>query len=320
MSYGSHISIGELLEELRADFPDVTISKVRFLESQGLINPERTPSGYRKFYPPDVMLLRWILQQQRDNFLPLKEIRRRIEDGEAPSPSATTASSTVANVGSGLPDQQAYAAQNVQNEATSGIGASAVAMSMGSHSAVQTDIQAVPVGGDPRSAGEPGPMADSQNGQRGAEAPAPPVLVPPGPHSLPAVLEDADEPLSLSAEEVCAQADITLEALAELERYGLMAGKPVGGVAYYDADALSIAQLSREFARHGVEARHLRLHRLAVDREVGFLEQRVATLVRQRNPEARREARGIIEDLVRLGADLHYRVLRAAMRTYRDRL
>nr|MBA3654306.1 MerR family transcriptional regulator [Actinomycetota bacterium] len=79
----SHLSIGEVLALLKAEFPDVTISKIRFLESQGLIAPERTPSGYRKFYEPDVERLRWILRQQRENFLPLKVIRGRLSrDGD----------------------------------------------------------------------------------------------------------------------------------------------------------------------------------------------------------------------------------------------
>ena len=79
----SHLSIGEVLSLLREEFPDVTISKIRFLESQGLVDPERTPSGYRKFYDHDVERLRWILRQQRENFLPLKIIRGRLtEQGE----------------------------------------------------------------------------------------------------------------------------------------------------------------------------------------------------------------------------------------------
>jgi DNA-binding transcriptional MerR regulator len=73
------LSIGEILDLLKADFPDVTISKIRFLESQGLLDPERTASGYRKFYPADVDRLRWILRQQRENFLPLKVIKGRLE-------------------------------------------------------------------------------------------------------------------------------------------------------------------------------------------------------------------------------------------------
>lgn len=73
-----YLSIGEVLEEIRADFPDITISKIRFLESEGLIEPERTPSGYRKFFPKDVDRLRYILGMQRDQFLPLKVIKERI--------------------------------------------------------------------------------------------------------------------------------------------------------------------------------------------------------------------------------------------------
>src|SRR3954471_15909954 len=75
-----HLSIGEVLSELRGEFPDITISKIRFLESQGLIDPERTPSGYRKFYPPDVARLRGILHQQKENFLPLKVIKGRLDE------------------------------------------------------------------------------------------------------------------------------------------------------------------------------------------------------------------------------------------------
>ena len=77
---GPHLSIGEVLEQLRDEFPDVTISKIRFLESQGLIAPERTPSGYRKFSHGDLDRLRWILLQQRDHFLPLRVIKDRLDD------------------------------------------------------------------------------------------------------------------------------------------------------------------------------------------------------------------------------------------------
>ncbi|MCP3939021.1 MAG: MerR family transcriptional regulator [Actinomycetia bacterium] len=78
----SHLSIGEVLSRLHDEFPDVTISKIRFLETQGLIDPERTASGYRKFYEDDVELLRWVLVQQRDSFLPLRVIRDRIAAGD----------------------------------------------------------------------------------------------------------------------------------------------------------------------------------------------------------------------------------------------
>ncbi len=83
MSARSYLSIGDVLTLLRQEFPDVTISKIRFLESQGLVNPERTPSGYRKFYEHDVERLRWVLRQQREHFLPLKVIKDRLGDESA---------------------------------------------------------------------------------------------------------------------------------------------------------------------------------------------------------------------------------------------
>lgn len=80
-------SIGEVLINLKPEFPDVTISKIRFLEAEGLIAPERTASGYRKFYDEDVRRLRRILRLQRDEYLPLRVIRERLEeDGEGGRP------------------------------------------------------------------------------------------------------------------------------------------------------------------------------------------------------------------------------------------
>jgi DNA-binding transcriptional MerR regulator len=71
-------SIGEVLVAVKTEFPDITISKIRFLEAEGLIEPERTPSGYRKFYGHDVDRLKSILRMQRDEYLPLKVIKERL--------------------------------------------------------------------------------------------------------------------------------------------------------------------------------------------------------------------------------------------------
>jgi len=78
-----YMSIGEVLGVLQPDFPDVTVSKIRFLESEGLIDPERTASGYRKFYQRDLDRLRFILTLQRDSYLPLKVIRERLAEFDA---------------------------------------------------------------------------------------------------------------------------------------------------------------------------------------------------------------------------------------------
>ncbi|MFD5096333.1 MerR family transcriptional regulator [Amycolatopsis thailandensis] len=73
------LSIGAVLAQLRGDFPDVTISKIRFLEAEGLVQPGRTPSGYRQFAPADVERLRFVLSAQRDHYLPLKVIKEQLD-------------------------------------------------------------------------------------------------------------------------------------------------------------------------------------------------------------------------------------------------
>ncbi len=73
------MNIGQVLDELRPDFPTVTIPKIRFLEDKGLIKPERTPAGYRKFSAEDVERLRYVLRMQRDHYLPLKVIGEHLD-------------------------------------------------------------------------------------------------------------------------------------------------------------------------------------------------------------------------------------------------
>lgn len=86
------MSIGAVLDLLRPDFPDVTISKIRFLEAEGLVTPERTASGYRRFTAYDCARLRFILTAQRDQYLPLKVIKAQLDaqpDGELPPQSGS---------------------------------------------------------------------------------------------------------------------------------------------------------------------------------------------------------------------------------------
>lgn len=75
------MTISEVLSALQTDFPDVSISKIRFLEGRGLVNPDRAPSGYRQFVEEDLQQLRWILTMQRDYFLPLRVIKEHIDSG-----------------------------------------------------------------------------------------------------------------------------------------------------------------------------------------------------------------------------------------------
>lgn len=89
-SDGAWMSIGEVLAQLRADFPDTTISKLRFLEAEGLVQPRRTPSGYRKYSPDDLARLRYVLTAQRDYYLPLRVIREQLAAADRGEPCDAT--------------------------------------------------------------------------------------------------------------------------------------------------------------------------------------------------------------------------------------
>lgn len=83
MPVGTQLSIGEVLACLQPEFPGVTISKIRFLEAEGLVEPSRTAAGYRKFSPGDVERLRYVLTVQRDQYLPLRVIKDQLEARDA---------------------------------------------------------------------------------------------------------------------------------------------------------------------------------------------------------------------------------------------
>lgn len=108
------MNIGEVLDHLRPDYSGITIPKIRFLEDKGLIKPERTPSGYRKFSPEDVERLRYILRMQRDHYLPLKVIGEHLEAidrGLEPPPIEAVVPTVpkVALSADGLPSAESFA-------------------------------------------------------------------------------------------------------------------------------------------------------------------------------------------------------------------
>ena len=281
----SHQSIGEVLATLREEFPDVTISKIRFLESQGLIDPERTPSGYRKFYTGDVERLRWILRQQKDHFLPLKVIRERLDELEA----------------TGFADNTVPVSDPPSGER------SAVD---GGNDDARADIRRAPAAGG------------AGAGRRAKPAGAPARPKRPGPN-LPVDTPDDDvDELTISASgasftraELARAAGLDDAQLSELESYGLL-GPTVQTKerALFDEDALAIARLAAAFFRHGVEARHLRMYRTFAEREAVMFEQVLLGYLRQRNPEARSQAQERLEELARLGRGLRGAYLLRAVR------
>jgi DNA-binding transcriptional MerR regulator len=257
----AHLSIGEVLSLLQEEFPDITISKIRFLESQGLLDPERTPSGYRKFYEPDIERLRWILVQQRENFLPLRVIKDRLSGDVS------------------APEQQRLPTPE------------------------PTPTPVEPPAPVPAPTPTPGPPPPDP-------VPDPPKM--PAPTSL----DIGQSAVSLTRDELAGACGLHERVLSDLERYGLITGRPMGRDTLYDEEALVVARLAAGFMRFGVEARHLRMYKVSAEREASFFEQVVLPLVKQRNPDARRQAVTNLGELTELGESLRAAMLRQALKTY----
>jgi hypothetical protein len=129
--------------------------------------------------------------------------------------------------------------------------------------------------------------------------------------------EETDDPpssVSMSRRELLTAAGLDESQLADLERFGLVRGAPMGRDLLYDEEALAVARLAASFGRFGVEARHLRMYKIAAEREVSFFEQIVQPTLKQRNPTAKRQGIEQLDELATLGANLRAAMVRAALR------
>ncbi len=345
-----HLSIGEVLSLVQADFPDVTISKIRFLESQGLIAPERTSSGYRKFYDADIERLRWILAQQRDHFLPLKVIKKMLDQGvdvADPSqmqPSLFSSGDDVPSTSppESAPDREPSTPRSPAHPAVKSAprrparGSAAVAAGRdpasrplaapgtdGSGAAESSDGSAdSAAAGAKRHATPADVVAALQEDPRTAKvqrrspaSPAVPTPAEPTPTGVSAasragVLGTSATGEPMTRDELVQSTGITEELLADLESYGLVVASPLGGVSTYDAENQLMARNAVRYVELGVEPRHLRMYKVAAEREAGFVEQIVMPLLKQRNPAARGQAVDRTDELLEMGAALHASLLR----------
>jgi DNA-binding transcriptional MerR regulator len=284
---GAHLSIGEVLGLLLEEFPDVTISKIRFLESQGLIEPERTPSGYRKFFDDDVELLRVILREQRERFLPLRVIKDRIDSGQIDTRDPTPPRG----------NDQPTSAQVAKHPAA---GPNPMA-------ARPSTDEPAPTAPATTTVAPTTPTTTATASPRTVPERSAPVEAQPAARLLPGVLVNRDE--------LCAMASITRDQLAQLEEYGVVPKRGNAGDLYGD-EAVEIAAAAGGFLRAGVGARHLRAWRTSADREAGLYEQLILPTLRQRNPQARTQAAKHIGELDALGGQLRAAMMRAALRQY----
>lgn len=275
-----YLSIGEVLGLLLEEFSDVTISKIRFLESQGLIEPERTASGYRKFYDADVERLRVILREQRQNFLPLRVIRDRLESGAIESDPSDPVVIDIAP-----PPIEAGAPRGIRN-----VVAAAEPPAEISTATHPTATHAGP-GRPPAVAAHDGHATDGD---------APPSSAG-----------------SLTRSDVCSQAGLTDDELGELEAFGVLTARTAPAARYTPAD-VAIARAAAGFLRHGIDARHLRSWRISAEREAALFEQRILPLLRQRNPRARHDATQTLTELSELGASLRCALVAEALRPHLD--
>jgi DNA-binding transcriptional MerR regulator len=339
---GPHLSIGEVLALLLEEFPDITISKIRFLESQGLIDPERTASGYRKFYADDVELLRCILREQRENYLPLKVIKDRIDSGEIDPTNEHLRPRGIKNVAEPQdhPHPEAHPSAGHRAAADHPTGAAALFQRTpdGPGSTNDTSPGARP---QPSTSTEPS-AASTGSGSTGSgstgsgsagrgtssstgSGPSAPGRQAAGRHPAAHPEGDATAPtapgavlpgLLLSFDELCAMAGLSRDQLAELRSYGVVVGTSSKGDEPFDEDAVEIATICKRFLDAGIEARHLRGWRVAADREVGLLEQLIQPLLRQRNPDARAQAIAELIELEEVGGRLRSALMRAALRRH----
>ena len=338
----AYLSIGEVLALLKDEFADITISKIRFLESQGLIDPERTPSGYRKFYEPDVERLRWILRQQKEHYLPLRVIKGKLS--EAPTGDEVTGG----DAGGADADADADDAADDRR-----VVAPPALAAVPDPPDDPPDVNGSRrLGPDPHTHVRAGPAERRLEGRRTREleqgevgrrpvppfpeslrrsartSPAafltapeapPPRRSQPPPPAPPARRDgdddfDLDEEIELTADELAAASGLPTSSVAELERYGLVKGQPGPGGRYYDAAALDVARLAAAFAAFGVEARHLKMWKTAADREADFYEQVVTPIRSQRSNKARRQAGDTVTELAELGARLHAALVAGALK------
>jgi DNA-binding transcriptional MerR regulator len=288
----SHLSIGEVLNILREEFPDVTISKIRFLESQGLIDPERTPSGYRKFYSGDVSRLRWILHQQKENFLPLRVIKERLEEMDREEQAAAV--NSVASGSTTVPAQRRRSRRPARPDPD-------VAPPLPFEASTPDRVE-IP-------AAENGEDAPHRERARSRENAARPEKVVGFEKVAPAPEPPRTERPGLTHEELARAAGLEEWQLSELESFGLVT--PItyddGEVLFNDEDQ-AIANAAAGFYSHGIGARHLRMYKHFAEREAALFEQVSIHYLRQRNPNARAKAQEELATLSRLG-----RALRAAL-------
>ena len=290
-----YLSIGEVLGLLLEEFPDITISKIRYLESQGLIVPERTASGYRKFYDEDVERLRYVLTEQKDNFLPLRVIKNRLDTPpagiERPEPQR--------------PEPQRPEPRGIKNvlSAQEMAAQETVELDSDEDTTVIPDTKTHPASRAPKAF----PIVTDRQSQNAARRPA-----------LPDPSDAVGRPATYSRAELLELSGLDEAILKDLESFHLVTARQVGNQGLFDEHDLAVAEVARGFAEAGFDVRHLKAWKISAEREAGLFEQRVLPVLRRRSPESRQESNNLLDDLSELGGRLRAILVARAVAPLRD--
>ncbi len=276
------MSIGQVVEQLSEEFPELTGSKIRFLENRNLIKLSRTVSGYRVFSAHDVKVLRWILTLQRDKYLPLNVIASQIERGEH------------------LADIWGQSEQPAEQVLDLGLDEHEEAVP--GHEPVTSSASTSNL--DSNKSASSSPTLDNEAQQSGKEQNQAKTYT----------LDELCATSGLEPPQVAELIDYAiLNPLPQTQQAKPQKTQSEQIPLLFDQDALATARIAREFASHGVEPRHLRMMCNAAKRDAGTYVQSLQPIVYASGHDADENARRAAERLLELGDCLRTMVMRAAM-------
>ena len=298
-----YLSIGEVLGLLLEEFPDLTISKIRFLESQGLIVPERTASGYRKFYDDDVERLRYILTEQKDKFLPLRVIKDRLDTPPTGTQRPELVTKEVAR-------KEPRGIKNVvsASEVPEPVDIEAADIEPDDGETV-TEVADVAVTKTHPASRAPKAVAAATDRQAHTANRRP---------AMPDPSDAVGRPATYSRAELLELSGLEEATLKDLEAFHLVTARQVGTQGLFDEHDLAVAEVARGFADAGFDVRHLKAWKISAEREAGLFEQRVLPVLRRRSPESRQESNNLLDDLGDLGGRLRAILVARAVAPLRD--
>ena len=298
-----YLSIGEVLGLLLEEFPEITISKIRFLESQGLIVPERTASGYRKFYDDDVERLRYILTEQKDKFLPLRVIKDRLDTPPTGTQRPELVTKEVAR-------KEPRGIKNVvsASEVPEPVDIEAADIDPDDGETV-TEVADVAVTKTHPASRAPKAVAAATDRQAHTANRRP---------AMPDPSDAVGRPATYSRAELLELSGLEEATLKDLEAFHLVTARQVGTQGLFDEHDLAVAEVARGFADAGFDVRHLKAWKISAEREAGLFEQRVLPVLRRRSPESRQESNNLLDDLGDLGGRLRAILVARAVAPLRD--